>query len=71
MTYDRAAIALSRARADFAHHLNSAMLAETPRAQARHARKARVAQSRIRDAARDMGRLGCDLSEAWEGGKAA
>lgn len=57
MTYDRAEQALSRARRDYHRAVNAMMGAETPRAQARHARTARVAETRIRDASRDLARL--------------
>lgn len=64
MTYDRASIALSRARDDYAHAIDALMSATSEAARRRHARRARVAEGRIRDAKRDMSRLGCDLAEA-------
>jgi hypothetical protein len=64
MTYERAERALSRARDDYAHHVQGALNAESDAARKRHARKARTALQRIRDAHHDMAHLGCDL-DAW------
>lgn len=57
MTYDRAEQALSRARRDYHRAVSALMNAETPRAQQRHARRARIAEKRIREAQQDLARL--------------
>ena len=57
MTYDRAEQALSRARRDYHRAVNALFNAETEAARHRHARRARVAESRIREAMRDLSRL--------------
>ena len=61
MTYDRATHALARARRDYERATYAALNAETERAQKRHARRARIAEGRIRDAKRDLARIGAEL----------
>ena len=60
MTYDRAVQALAIARKDYERSTFAAMNAETDEAKRRHARRARNAEGRIRDARRDLARLGCE-----------
>jgi hypothetical protein len=63
MTYDRAEIALSRARRDYHRAVNALFLAESEAARKRHSRAAQVASERIRRARYDLAKLGCDLQE--------
>lgn len=63
MTYDRADLALSRARRDYHRAISALFNAETDAARQRHARRARTAEGRIRDARRDLARLACDLED--------
>lgn len=60
MQLDAAQRAYDRAARDYRRATHAMFHAETPAAQKRHARKARVAQQRMRDAARDRARLACD-----------
>ncbi|MBU0801368.1 MAG: hypothetical protein KKA05_10275 [Alphaproteobacteria bacterium] len=62
MQIDRAQIAVSRARKDYAHHVGAVLNAETDRSRARHARRARVAAARIADARKTLARLTFELS---------
>lgn len=61
MTYDRATHALARARKDYERAIQAAMEATTERAIHRHTRRARTAEGRIRDAKRDLARIGAEL----------
>lgn len=62
MTYDRAELALSRARRDYHRAIQALMAAETEAARHRHARRCRTATQRIIEAQIDLDRLVCD----WE-----
>lgn len=66
MTLDAADKALDRARGDHAHAMRALFDAETLSAQKRHARRAKVASTRIREAMRDRARLSCDLEAMRE-----
>lgn len=64
MTPERAEHALSKARRAYAHAMRALMADDiSEAARHRHARRARVAASRIADARRDLAHLACDWAE--------
>lgn len=61
MTQDRATQALAKANKDYRHAMAMIELAFSDTAKRRHARRARVAEGRIKDARRTIA-MGCILA---------